>query len=235
MALPIRPRPIPRRDPRHAPDEHDERGQHRELSEHPERVCPVLEASRVRDLARGEIAPLVEAAEAKVRYRRGPESTCGEQPERRAHEPSGSQDQFPVTHASRRHLRHPRELSRSRGCPRGDRPRIARRDLVSRRRRRVRAAPEPLLPEGCLPHLGVPRREPRPRCARGALARDVLARRGRCMPMDARCDRARCSRVSGRAPLGTAAQGCRAVPREPARSGLGLRAHARTPRSNRSL
>ncbi len=102
--------------------------------------------------------------------RRGDDPERGEP--RRARGPSLTS----ACRARRRRLRHPREPPCPRGGARGDRPGRARRDLVPRRPRRLRPAPEPLLRPRGRAGGRVPDRKPRPRRPRPARPRDLLAR-----------------------------------------------------------
>ena len=226
--LPIGPRPIPRttRGSRHAnTTSGDERRERRRASQR--QSSPSRVAARPRAAGRAEEAVLVEPGEveraARSSAQRSHAATTPDAPPRtdsvarRSAEP----------HARRRHLRHPRELPRARGGARG---------------RSTREAPDEIWCLGDLVGYGpqpnecvarTPRarrrclvRQPRPRrCSARLDARRLPRRRGGRGPLDAaRARRRRSADLARALALAASARGRRALPRQPARPGLGLRA-----------
>ena len=98
---------------------------------------------------------------------------------------------------------------------------------MPRRRRRLRPRAERVLRRSRRPRGRLPRRQPRPRRAREAGRERLQRRRGGGGAVDARRAGRRVTRVSPAARAECGGRRRAAVPREPARPGLGLRAQRR--------
>ena len=184
---------------RRAPGEDRERDDRREEREDEVDPDEALVASGFLELLGAEVTPCIEVGEAQIAgHRAPPEQPGGDEPEhRRDH---GYRCRAPGhAFASRRHLRHPREPTRTRSGPRGDRRRPPGRGLVPGRSRRLRAATE--RGDGARPRAAahLPDRQPRPRRPRPARPGRLRTGRGRGGALDP--DRAprRAPRVSRRA------------------------------------